>query len=248
MTLRYIMDTTIIGEAAKDRRLTATDFRIFVHLYYSVPKSIRSHGRGLGFAWETVRRSIRRLISFGWALELSGDTYPLITVWMPLDVEKKIADALMRIRTEVPFMGEWLMKCLLDLIVADRDFRDNVRPEWLVKGDGRRRFELDRWYPNASVAFEFQGQQHFRIGMDFSTTQDDLNKQVDRDNTKFGLCARHGIRLIEVTARDLTFETLRGIVEPLLPVVPIRSEGPLFNTLDGMCRSYRNIMARTQAA
>ncbi len=115
---------------------------------------------------ETLRRSIRRLVQLDWAYEVprAGKVRPMIDRSMPLSVEQAVADELARVRRNVPNLGEWLMKCMFDMIVDDDDYHDNARPPWLVSGVGGGRMEIDRWYRSAEVALEFQGPQHYRVG------------------------------------------------------------------------------------
>lgn len=64
---------------------------------------------------------------------------------------------------------------------------------------GRRRFlQLDGYSEKLSIAFEHQGEQHYRRIKHFHRTELDFKRQVKRDGDKRELCKRHGIALIDI--------------------------------------------------
>ena len=64
---------------------------------------------------------------------------------------------------------------------------------------GRRRFlQLDGYSEKLSVAFEHQGEQHYRRIKHFHRTESDFKRQVKRDGDKRELCKRHSITLIDI--------------------------------------------------
>lgn len=66
-----------------------------------------------------------------------------------------------------------------------------AKPEWL------HRLELDVYLPTLGLAFEYQGQQHFRPVELFGGAEAYM-KQVERDRLKRELCAQKNMVLIEV--------------------------------------------------
>jgi len=66
-----------------------------------------------------------------------------------------------------------------------------AKPEWL------QRLELDAYLPALGLAFEYQGQQHFRPVELFGGVEAYV-KQVQRDRLKRELCVQRKIVLIEV--------------------------------------------------
>ncbi len=58
------------------------------------------------------------------------------------------------------------------------------------------RLELDGFNEELSIAFEYQGEQHYRFCSIFHRTEEDLRKQQDRDKLKADLCAQRGIELV----------------------------------------------------
>lgn len=62
------------------------------------------------------------------------------------------------------------MKEFLSLVVDSDRYEDNATPGFLVNPFTRERLELDRFYP-PSVAFEFNGPQHYGATELFSEEQ-----------------------------------------------------------------------------
>lgn len=73
-------------------------------------------------------------------------------------------------------------------------FRNN-RPEWLEL------LELDIWLPDISLAFEYQGVQHF-TSIDHWGGEEALAQTKLRDQKKIRLCKQHGITLIHINHDD----------------------------------------------
>lgn len=246
--MEKIVRSTLMPELYLDTRLHPTAGFVRVQLQNIRIDTLNGHAQRLTFRKETLRRAIRRLIECGWAYEHPGDDSrsPLIVPWMPPDVERMIVNELIKVRREVGPAGEWLMKCILYVAVDEHDFRDNVRPEWFTLGVGRGRFEMDRWFRRANVAVEFHGMQHYQYDPKFHKSREEFAEQQVRDNAKVGLCARRGIRYVEIPAPELGFAKVVNRVEDLLPLRPVRMDSPLVVTLDDLCRSYVNTVRRAQ--
>lgn len=101
--------------------------------------------------------------------------------------------------------GERLMKRFLDEMLPQALVIDNIRPDWLVNPKTGFQLELDRWYPELKVAFEFQGDQHF-------TDDPGLPDRVYRDQLKRNLCAAQGINLVSCLAIDLEYQKMRSFL------------------------------------
>lgn len=248
MTLRHMMDMIVIDALLCDSRLTPTDIKVYMHMYGYHEASLRARARASRIPRETLRRSVHHLVQLGWACEVpwAGKTRPVIAPSMPLDVEQAVADELQRVRNDVPNMGEWLMKCMLDMMVTDNDYHDNARPSWLTSGTGGGRMEIDRWYRSANVALEFQGPQHYRVAGPYSPSEHALGKQMAHDNLKAGLCVREGIQFVEITAGDLQYRIMSNKIGELLPLRSVQEDRPVFRTLARMCQAYINYAAREE--
>ncbi len=244
MTLRQILANMLPLALDRDARLIPVDIAVYLTLHCRRSPSLYAHAQARGMAYETMRRSAHRLVEYGWAQRVSKGRWFDVYPWMPVEVEELVADELVKTRDEIAYMGEWLMKCLLDLIVLDSDYRDNPRPAWLVSGDGSGRLELDRWYRSAKVAFEFQGPQHFRNTNPFEASEP--NEQPHRDRHKAAICNLEGIRLIQVVASDLDYRQLRSRVSDVLTLAPEREYRPIHKSLEKMCRGYINYASKKE--
>lgn len=246
MPVQKIVETKLFPALFHDRRLHANATLMRIQLQYSPVDTLAGHQRRWGKPKETLRLAIQRLVKCGWAYELPQQDRrsALIVPWMPSDVEKLVAAELEQVRNEVAFIGEWLMKCILFLIVDDRDYRYNVRPAWLNAGDGRGNLEIDYWQRGDRVAIEFQGMQHYRLEPVFHKDKGQFLDQQVRDYVKAGLCIRNGAKYIEISAVELSFEAIVAKIQGILPLRPIPMDGPIVRTLENMCQSYVNSVHR----
>ncbi len=249
MYLRELMAGRVLPALLADRRLRPIDRTVYLRFHLHPLATIHAHTTGAGINDRTFRRAASRLLEHGWLYigERVGPGGSMILVpWMPLTVENEVANELQRIRNDVFYVGEWLMKCWLDLMVKELNVWENARLPWAVAGDGSGRLEFDRWYPTWRVAVEFQGSQHFTTGTAFSTTEEELRQQKLRDNLKAGVCARNGVKLVEVRATELNYHALRAKLADDLPLIPVRESGPLFVTMSQMSQAYVNHATRSR--
>lgn len=252
MPMWRLIDLVVPPILLKDHRLNATDIAVYTFLRYQPADTPHALARISPIPRETFRTSVAKLKKIGWVIELGpaprGGT--IVYPWMPVEVERRLVDELEKARQDVPNFGEWLLKLKVVLVVQDRKYRDNARPAWLVSGDGSGRFEIDIWFYEAGVAIEFQGRHHHRSGGRFANLQGDNSAQIERDNIKAGICARAGVRYIEFTGRDLSFQRiidkLDGVLPVLLPLVHVLEHRPLMRKLDEMSQTYRNYVRKEE--
>lgn len=103
--------------------------------------------------------------------------------------------------------GEELMCAYLDIMLP-LEHVDNHRPDWLRNSITGFNLELDRYYPIYNIAFEFQGDQHYR------QTDLEWRNQQRNDELKRVLCAKHHTLLVELRAIDLqTAVMLRKLMQ-----------------------------------
>ena len=88
--------------------------------------------------------------------------------------------------------GETLLKEILDFIFRDESYLDNHRPDWLAG------LELDRYYPNLKIAFEYQGFQHSYFVPYYHNTIQDYKDQKKRDKKKRQLCRKNKVVLVRI--------------------------------------------------
>jgi len=131
---------------------------------------------------------------------------------------QKGRENLRRKKEGVPLVGEGniseaMMKNLLDKIFNDEKCIDNRNYKKLDF------LELDRYYPNLGVAFEYQGEQHFKPVQWTSDISDGeaeiaFKRQKERDGVKRKLCKKNGIILIEISYNEkLSTETIVQKIE-----------------------------------
>jgi hypothetical protein len=102
--------------------------------------------------------------------------------------------------------GTWCPKCKLSVGETickgyfERIFNamfHKSRPSWLRSENGKL-MELDGYNKDLKIAFEYQGEQHYRAGSIYTRDQEDLELRITRDQIKANLCKDKGIVLIQV--------------------------------------------------
>ena len=71
------------------------------------------------------------------------------------------------------------------------------RPSWLVNSRGNK-MELDGYNKDLKLAFEAQGEQHYRAVTHFNQILDDLEQRIRDDLRKVELCKQNDVTLIQV--------------------------------------------------
>lgn len=229
----------LLGTALQHVVLTEPPWAVKTYAYLLTQplRTVAGHGRRGVIHPETLRRAVQQLHASGWVYFVGTKKRQIVVPWMPEHVELLVVDALRRVQEEAARFGEWLLQCMLDVLVHDRDYGDNVRPNWLVTKDVRGRLELDRFYRSAKVAFEFNGPQHYTI-TDYTPTRSQLEEQQRLDRIKAELCQAEGIRLITVQTPELDFKILAEKIGDSLPLVPLREESPIYRYLTRTARAY----------
>lgn len=186
-----------------------------------------------GFRDDSTLRTLRApLTAGGWMVPRRFA--PLDPHLALREVEMKHARQRMR---RADFVGEALMKELLNLLVSDDRFQDNARPGFLENPLTGERLEFDRWYTKAGVAFEFNGEQHYRTSAKFADPEQ-LRLQRTRDLIKVALAWKEGIQLITLHATDLTLDRLSRKIAGVLPLREVRLEDPVVQYLRAVSRKY----------
>ncbi len=86
------------------------------------------------------------------------------------------------------------------------------RPKWLVNERGNR-MELDGFCESLSIAFEYHGEQHYKIIKHFSKNQNTLTKRRRDDKRRRKLCIENGVNLIEIPYKIPNDKLVEYIVE-----------------------------------
>lgn len=91
------------------------------------------------------------------------------------------------------YVGEEISRQFMEF-VFDKKFPKS-RPIWLALGDNR--FELDGYNDEIKIAFEHDGDQHFReIGKYHGKGKISLSEMQIRDHLKSNICEKNGVHLI----------------------------------------------------
>lgn len=77
--------------------------------------------------------------------------------------------------------------------------QDNVSPAWLVNPATKRRLKLDKYYPEAGVAFRFIGLTAKGQGRQSDW---EVQEMENRDQTRQELCRTNGVQLVLINPAD----------------------------------------------
>lgn len=205
--------------------------------YTSLAKLVNWHRK-------TVSKAVRALAVAGWLkVQRRSRRAPAYCAFKDprLAPSEAEVERIKRRLNKAPFLGEAIMREYLTLIVDSEEYEDNASPGFLVNPLTDERLQLDRYYP-PSVAFEFNGPQHYGPTEQYSSEQ--VTQQRVRDLIKIGICATRGITLKVVHAQDLTLSKMREIAGNLLPLRDLSREGPRIAYLEHVARSYRRAARR----
>jgi len=74
----------------------------------------------------------------------------------------------------------------------------SVRPDWLINPETNKPMEIDLYCKELKLAFEVQGQQHYKYKENFHKTEENFKKMQQRDALKRLILQRAGIKLVEI--------------------------------------------------
>lgn len=244
MSFRKHIASVVPKALARDKDLPELAIRIYLTLQQERFSSIAELAEAIGACRDRVSRAVKVLIQREWAACISCEhsrSKVIVPTW-PVSIETKIADLIKSDKDNIAFLGQWLMWNWLDVLVDLVDYLDNSRPDWLRNSQTGYRMELDREYRSPHVAFEFQGKQHFRPTQAYPDEDAQIQQRL-RDDQKAGVCMRNGVRLVEVTHKDLT---LKGMLKKAagLPLRHYRANGPIIRTIEQLSDSHISWMIR----
>jgi len=87
--------------------------------------------------------------------------------------------------------------------IVERVFNEKfvkIRPEWLMNPNTNRRLELDGYCEKIKVAFEYDGEFHYKV-RHMSWWKESVDKTREKDKVKDILCKKEGVFLIRVSYR-----------------------------------------------
>lgn len=232
-----------LSSTAKGLYVTVAAYRPTGQAGWAVSQARLAEAVGLKSV-TTVRSLVDELCRAGWLrLSRPGRVYSFEPSDPHLAARHAVLNQVLRRIKRENFKGEALMKEMLSVLIADDNFEDNARPGFLVNPLTGERLEFDRWYINARVAFEFNGDQHYRP-TDSYPDEEEVRRQRARDLMKAALAQQQGIRLVTVHPGDLTFERLGRLTAGLLPVRQPVAEDPVVRKLNHLSSTYRRRAGR----
>lgn len=83
---------------------------------------------------------------------------------------------------------------------------DTIYPKWLINPKTGRNLELDGYNEELKIAFEYNGEQHYKICR-FNKNIDELNNRKYIDKIKYDLCKKQNVLLIEIPY-NIKFENM----------------------------------------
>ena len=120
--------------------------------------------------------------------------------------------------------GEAICRHVLEDIYGDQFIR--VRPDFLYYEKSNCNLELDGWCHKLKIGFEYNGSQHYRYNKYFHKNEQDLYKQVERDNWKFNKMNELGYYLITIPY-TVPHSRIRQYIDYYLPENVIKRQPEL---------------------
>lgn len=108
-------------------------------------------------------------------------------------------------------VGQYILKCIVATLVVDELLIEHGELLGLVNPFTGGRLHYDLLLPASRVALEFQGPQHYRTTERYPSEKD-LREQQMRDEVKRRFSQTRGIAHIEVTAADLSIESIAALL------------------------------------
>jgi hypothetical protein len=93
----------------------------------------------------------------------------------------------------VYYYKEEKIRNLLEYLLEDK--LPKVRPDWNINPKTKRALELDGYSEKLKIAFEFQGEQHYKPGI-FNKSDESFENIKYRDEVKKQNCINHNVKLI----------------------------------------------------
>ena len=130
--------------------------------------------------------------------------------------------------------GSWCPRCTIYLKeemcrstfeqIFEKPF-NKIKPNWLINEKGNK-LELDGYSEFYKIAFEYNGEQHYKTG--FFGNEESLNKTRYHDDLKKKLCKQNKVVLIIISYED-DFSKLPGIIKNQLKIQNYKIDKINFN-------------------
>lgn len=228
---------TIPSALWDDSRLDVLSREIRIFLGLRGPCTADEIAESLGVHRQTALKGCRKLVTAGWVQLVKVSKRKVYFPTFTHEADRERIEILEVEKGMALYIGEFLMKRLLDLVVSATDYVENARPEFLRVPGSKAPLEYDRFYPRHNVAFEFNGEQHYQATTRYSS-ETDLEDRQRRDYLKSQISKRMGIQLITVTETDLSVKAIGKLVPASLPRTHVDYESLYVRKLDQICSSY----------
>lgn len=200
-----------------------------------------------GISLNTLRLDLEALAAAGW-LELRQGVHRRSVFVFRDPHDEKLQNDLASIKRKLdgaPFLGEAIVKAILDLLVDTTKFQDNARPSFLRFPGNLQALEYDRFYSDLNVAVEINGTQHQRTTEQYPSEEQLVQQQI-RDLVKFALSVQNGVKLIVVEPQEFTVASIRAKLAGHLPLRNLAADDPRLQYLDNLCVKYRSKASRVK--
>jgi len=137
--------------------------------------------------------------------------------------------------------GELLLREILQLNIDNSNVIYNYRGLGIKNDKTNNSLEVDIYYPDYKLAFEFQGEEHYNVT---SFADNEMVKEIKRrDLIKLEFCKEHGITLIAVNALKLGVRCGRHMKLPDIKITPYNRNDSCFiskvKLIEWKCKEYR---------
>lgn len=123
----------------------------------------------------------------------------------------------------IKHMGSWCPKCntgageVITRIILSRLFDDPFnkdRPSWLINPKTNRALELDGYSERLGIAFEYQGEQHYKADGFLIKSEKQLLQRKELDHFKVIACKNNKVKLlvIEESIKKRSIDKLKAII------------------------------------
>jgi hypothetical protein len=140
--------------------------------------------------------------------------------------------------------GEAIALSLVTLAAEPAEYQANTKFSFLPSPDTGEMMEVDIWLPQYNLAVEYQGEQHFHT-TPFASAEDVI-KQQRRDAAKAAMLKDRGIKVVELTAADLSVTAVIKKLQGLVPLRNLRFYKRLVVYLNNVGRCYLRKAQRSQ--
>ncbi len=210
---------------------------MFQYVLHLRPKNLTDLTTSVSRSRKYVVQQCRLLDKHGW-LRFVGKGQSLRPVcWVPKEYQKYVIAELEEDYAMAPYGGEFLLGRVLQFLVDAPRFVLNARPQFLTNPKTKEPLELDIFAPGV-IAAEFNGPQHYTETAKYAD-RSAVDDTMARDVIKEGLCARHKIPLIVVTAQNLGIESVKSALPPEVPLHVVDLKEPYAAKLNHLCTLYR---------